>query len=66
LLAEALRKGVVASQAAAARLVVVDASDEEAARFCARHGFIAVLEHPFRLYRRMKDIRMSLEPPDSS
>ncbi|MGA3220325.1 MAG: GNAT family N-acetyltransferase [Acidimicrobiales bacterium] len=66
LLAEALRKAVIAGEAAAARLVVVDAIDEEAARFYARHGFIAVPEHPSRLYRRMKDIRMSLEAPDGS
>jgi hypothetical protein len=47
-------------------VVVVDAIDEDAARFYARHGFIAVPEHPLRLYRRMKDIRMSLEAPDGS
>lgn len=60
LLAEALRKAVVAGEAAAARLVVVDAIDEAAARFYARHGFVAAPEHPLRLYRRMKDIRASL------
>ena len=61
LLAEALRKAVVAGEAAAARLVVVDAIDAEAVRFYAHHGFLAVPEHPLRLYRRMKDIRLSLE-----
>ena len=66
LLAEALRKAVIAGEAAAARLVVVDAIDEDAARFYARHGFIAVPEHPYRLYRRMKDVRMSVEAPDGS
>jgi GNAT superfamily N-acetyltransferase len=66
LLAEALRKAVSAGEAAAARLVVVDVIDEDAARFYARHAFIAVPEHPSRLYRRMKDIRMSLEAPDAS
>jgi GNAT superfamily N-acetyltransferase len=66
LLAEALRKAVTAGEAAAARLVVVDAIDEDAERFYARHGFIAVPEHPSRLYRRMKDVRMSLEAPDGS
>ncbi len=60
LLAEALRKAVVAGEAAAARLVVVDAVDENAVRFYSRHGLIAVPEHPMRLYRRMKEIRMSL------
>jgi predicted N-acetyltransferase YhbS len=61
LLAEALRKAVVAGEAAAARLVVVDAIDESAARFYGRHGFVATPEHPLRLYRRMKDVRTSLE-----
>jgi GNAT superfamily N-acetyltransferase len=60
LLAEALRKAVVAGEAAAARLVVVDAIDEQAAAFYARHGFVTTPEHPMRLYRRMKDIRASL------
>ena len=60
LLAEALRKAVAAGEAAAARLVVVDAIDEAAARFYARHSFVAVPGHPLRLYRRMKDIRASL------
>ncbi len=59
LLAEALRKAVAAGEAAAARLVVVDALDEAAARFYVHHGFVAVPEHPLRLYRRMKDIRAS-------
>lgn len=61
LLSEALRKAVIAGEAAAARLVVVDALDERAAQFYARHGFLAVPQHPLRLYRRMKDIRASLE-----
>ena len=59
LLAEALRKAVGAGEAAAARLVVVDALDEAAARFYVHHGFVAVPEHPLRLYRRMRDIRAS-------
>lgn len=60
LLAEALRKAVAAGEAAAARLVVVDAIDDQAAAFYAHHGFVAAPEHPMRLYRRMKDIRASL------
>lgn len=66
LLAEALRKAVAAGDAAAARLVVVDAIDDAAARFYARHGFLAVPEHPTRLYRRVKDIRASLDPGSDS
>jgi predicted N-acetyltransferase YhbS len=61
LLAEALRKAVAAGEAAAARLVVVDAIDESAARFYERYGFIRAPEHPLRLYRRMKDLRASLD-----
>ena len=61
LLAEALRKAVAAGEAVAARLVVVDAIDEPAASFYERHGFIPTPEHPLRLYRRMSDIRASLD-----
>jgi predicted N-acetyltransferase YhbS len=61
LLAEALRKAVVAGEVAAARLVVVDAVDEQAAAFYQRHGFVRTSEHPLRLYRRMKDVRASLD-----
>jgi len=61
LLAEALRKAVAAGEAAAARLVVVDAIDDEAARFYERSGFVAAPDHLDRLYRRIKDIRASLE-----
>ncbi|MGQ0467659.1 MAG: GNAT family N-acetyltransferase [Sporichthyaceae bacterium] len=65
LLAEALRRAVAAGEAAAARLVVVDAIDEAAAAFYTRHGFLAVPENPHRLYRRMKDIRASLDASGS-
>lgn len=61
LLAEALRKAVAAGEAAAARLVVVDAVDENAVQFYERYGFVAAPDHPLRLYRRMKDIARSME-----
>jgi GNAT superfamily N-acetyltransferase len=61
LLAEATRKALVAAEAAAARLLVVDAIDENAARFYERHGFIRTPELPLRLHRRMKDVRASLK-----
>jgi predicted N-acetyltransferase YhbS len=61
LLAEALRKAVAAGEAVAARLVVVDAIDEQAVSFYQRHGFIPAPEHPLRLYRPMSDIRASLD-----
>jgi GNAT superfamily N-acetyltransferase len=61
LLAEALRRAVAASDAVAARLVVVDAIDEEAAAFYRRRGFIDVEENALRLLRKIADIRRSLE-----
>jgi GNAT superfamily N-acetyltransferase len=60
LLAEALRRAVAASDAAAARLVVVDAVDERAAGFYRSHGFIDLPENPLRLYRKVSDVRHSL------
>lgn len=61
LLAEALIRAVAAGEAAAARLVVVDAIDDAAVTFYERYGFISAPEHSRRLYRRMKDIRASLD-----
>jgi len=61
LLAEALRLAVTASDAAAARLVVVDALDERAAAFYRTRGFIDVPENPLRRYRKVSDIRRSLD-----
>lgn len=62
LLADALRMALLAGESVAARLVVVDAIDERAAQFYMRHGFTDALDHPLRLYRRMQDVRASLEP----
>lgn len=61
LLAEALRLTVAASDAAAARLVVVDAVDQRAAEFYRDRGFIDIPENSLRLYRKVSDIRKSLE-----
>jgi ribosomal protein S18 acetylase RimI-like enzyme len=61
LLAEALRKAVAAGEVAAARLIVVDAVDDRAAAFYQRYGFIRTPENPLRFYRRMKDVRASLD-----
>lgn len=61
LLADALRKSVAAGEVAAARLVVVDAIDDVAVSFYERFGFIGAPGHTHRLYRRMKDIRASLD-----
>lgn len=60
LLAEALRRAVVAGENAAARLLVVDAVDDVAAAFYERWGFTEAPEQPLRLYRRLSDIRASL------
>jgi len=62
LLSEALRLAVAASDTAAARLVVVDAIDDRAAAFYRRWGFIDVPENPHRLFRKISDIRRTLEP----
>jgi GNAT superfamily N-acetyltransferase len=61
ILAEALRLAVAASERAAARLVVVDAIDDRAAHFYRRRGFINVPENPRRLFRKISDIRRTLE-----
>jgi predicted N-acetyltransferase YhbS len=61
LLSEALRKAVDAGEIAAARLVLVDAIDGAAASFYERHGFTPAPENPLRLFRRMKEIRASLD-----
>jgi ribosomal protein S18 acetylase RimI-like enzyme len=63
LLAEALRKAVAAGEVVAARLIVVDAVDDDAAAFYQRYGFVRAPEHPLRFYRRMKDVRASLDSP---
>jgi hypothetical protein len=53
-------RAAAAGEAAAARLVVVDAIDVQAVAFYENFGFIPTPEPPRRLYRRMKDIRASL------
>lgn len=61
LLSEALRKAAHAGEIAAARLVLVDAIDDSAATFYRRHGFTPAPENPLRFYRRMKEIRASID-----
>ena len=61
LLAEALRKTVAAGEVAAARLIVVEAVDDNASAFYELYGFVRAPEHPLRLYRRMKDVRASID-----
>jgi len=62
--ADALLMAVLAGESVAARLVVVDPLDGQAAGFYRRHGFTDSLDRPLRLYRRMTDLRASLQPAD--
>jgi len=60
LLWDALARAVTASDTAAARLVVVDAIDDNAARFYVHHGFIAIPGDHHRLVQKMSDIAAAL------
>ena len=60
-LSEALRLAVVASDVSGGRLVVVDAIDDQAAAFYRRWDFVDVPQNPHRLFRKISDIRRSLE-----
>jgi GNAT superfamily N-acetyltransferase len=60
LLWDALSRAVKASDIAAARLVVVDAIDEAAARFYAHHGFTKVPGNPHRLVQKVSDVVAAL------
>lgn len=63
LLGEALRLAALASDAEAARLVVVDAIDDDAAGFYRRWAFLDTPDNPRRRYRKMSDVRASLVDP---
>lgn len=65
LLAEALRRAVAASDAVAARLVMVDAIDDRAAAFYRCWGFIDIEENPRRLFRKIADVRRSLQAAEA-
>ena len=58
LFVDALRRGVRGGREFGARAVVVDAIDEQAARFYRHFGFYD-LDHG-RLWRRLKDIAVAL------
>jgi GNAT superfamily N-acetyltransferase len=60
LLADALRRIVVATQTVAARFVVVDAIDDAAHRFYEHHGFRAIPGTP-RLVQKINDVAAALE-----
>jgi hypothetical protein len=60
LLLDALARAVTASDTAAARLVVVDAIDDHAARFYTHHGFTAIPGDHHRLVQKMSDVAAAL------
>ncbi|MCA9599841.1 MAG: GNAT family N-acetyltransferase [Myxococcales bacterium] len=60
LLWDALSRAVAASDIAAARVVVVDAIDEDAARFYGHYGFVAVPRNTCRLVQKTSDIAAAL------
>ena len=62
LLAYALVLACRAGEVLAARLVAVDAIDEQAAAFYRRWGFLPIPAQPLKLYRRIEDIRRTLDP----
>ena len=60
LLWDALTRAVAASELAAARVVVVDAIDANAASFYEHHGFIPVPGSEHRLVQKISDIAEAL------
>ena len=60
LLAHALRRCVAGAASIGGRAVVVNALDEEAARFWARWGFSASRDDPLVLFRSIQDIAAAL------
>ena len=61
LLWDALSRSLAASEIAAARLVVVDAIHDSAARFYEHHGFVRVPGTPHRLVQKLSDIAAALD-----
>jgi predicted N-acetyltransferase YhbS len=61
LLWDALTRVRAASDIAAARLVVVDAINAEAAAFYEYHGFTPIPENPNRLVQKISDIASALD-----
>ena len=61
LLAHALRRCVAGAGLIGGRAVVVNALDEEAARFWARWGFVASRDDPLVLFRSIQEVAASLQ-----
>jgi predicted GNAT family N-acyltransferase len=57
LLMDALRRVVQATRTVASVVVVVEAKDENAVKFYKRYGFIAMSDHPDRLFIPMATVR---------
>lgn len=57
LLMDALRKALEATRTVASVAVVVEAKDENAVKFYKRYGFIAIPDHPDRLFMPMATVR---------
>jgi GNAT superfamily N-acetyltransferase len=63
LLVRALEKIVEAAKHAGGKLVVVDAIDDEAAKFYEHHGFVPVPGNPHRLVMKMSTVARELGVP---
>jgi GNAT superfamily N-acetyltransferase len=63
LLVVALTTIVEAARRVGGRLVVVDAIDDDAARFYLHHEFAAIPDNPHRLVRKLSSIAQALEVP---
>lgn len=62
LLWDALSRCVAAADAAGARLVVVDAIDDDAAAFYQRYGFVPAPGPGLRLFQKVSDVAAALGP----
>jgi GNAT superfamily N-acetyltransferase len=60
LLAHALRRCALSAELTGGRAVIVDAIDEEAAQFWRRRGFLPSPSDPYRLFRSMADVKVSI------
>ena len=60
LLVDALQRVVAATGSVAARMLIVDAIDEEAATFYERHGFTRA--GPLRLCQKISDVAAAVNP----
>lgn len=63
LLVDALHRVLVATQQVAARLVVVDAIDEQAVGYYEHFGFLRTAPDSFRLVRKVSDVAADFAAP---